>query len=172
MQPVDIQSLLKKAEALCLSRSVRMTSQRKSILQLIADQPGAISAYELLDLLRETEPQAKPPTIYRGLEFLLEQGFIHKIESTNSFVMCPHFDKPSHTSVLFICDRCNSVTERDGEAIDSQISQLADAPQFHIRHSVIEAHGYCRPCYDIESCTRRDKCRHDHEHDEPRKRGR
>lgn len=133
---------------------------------------GAISAYELLDLLRETEPQAKPPTIYRGLEFLLEQGFIHKIESTNSFVMCPHFDKPSHTSVLFICDRCNSVTERDGEAIDSQITQLADAAQFHIRHSVIEAHGYCRPCYDIESCTRRDKCLHDHEHDEPRKHGR
>ncbi|MGJ7252155.1 zinc uptake transcriptional repressor Zur [Morganella morganii] len=172
MQSVDIQTLLKKAEALCLSRSVRMTSQRKSILQLIAGQPGAISAYELLDLLRETEPQAKPPTIYRGLEFLLEQGFIHKIESTNSFVMCPHFDKPSHTSVLFICDRCNSVTERDGEAIDSQITQLADAAQFHIRHSVIEAHGHCRPCYDIESCTRRDKCLHDHEHDEPRKRGR
>ena len=54
MQSVDIQTLLKKAEALCLSRSVRMTSQRKSILQLIAGQPGAISAYELLDLLRET----------------------------------------------------------------------------------------------------------------------
>ena len=170
MQPVDIKSLLKKAEALCQSRSVRMTSQRKAILQLIAGQHGAISAYELLDLLRETEPQAKPPTIYRGLEFLLEQGFIHKIESTNSFVMCPHFDKPSHTSVLFICDRCNSVTERDGEQIDSQINLLADAAQFHIRHSVIEAHGYCRPCHDIESCTHRDKCLHDHE--EPHKRGR
>ncbi len=50
----------------------------------------AISAYDLLDLLREIEPQAKPPTVYRGLEFLMEQGFIHKIESTNSYVVCHH----------------------------------------------------------------------------------
>ncbi len=64
-------------------------------------QDGAISAYDLLDLLREAEPQAKPPTVYRALDFLLEQGFVHKVESTNSYVLCHLFDRP-HPYVSYV----------------------------------------------------------------------
>ncbi|MEJ1775395.1 transcriptional repressor, partial [Escherichia coli] len=94
-------------------------------LRLIMQQPTAISAYDLLDLLRQVEPQAKPPTVYRGLEFLLEQGFIHKIESTNSYVLCHHFDDAEHTSVMLICDRCLSVTEKSSHKIEGAITTLA-----------------------------------------------
>ncbi|MDI8954380.1 hypothetical protein MJO10_31790, partial [Salmonella enterica subsp. enterica serovar Anatum] len=41
-------------------RNVRLTPQRLEVLHLMSLQQGAISAYDLLDLLRETEPQAKP----------------------------------------------------------------------------------------------------------------
>lgn len=88
---------------------MRLTPQRLEVLRLMSLQDGAISAYDLLDLLREAEPQAKPPTVYRALEFLLEQGFVHKVESTNSYVLCHLFDQPTHTSAMFICDRCGAV---------------------------------------------------------------
>ncbi|MGS9277743.1 transcriptional repressor, partial [Salmonella enterica subsp. enterica serovar Infantis] len=78
------QELLAQAEKLCALRTVRLTPQRLEVLRLQSLQQGAISAYDLLDVLRETEPQAKPPTIYRARDFLLEQGFVHKVESTNS----------------------------------------------------------------------------------------
>lgn len=65
---------------------MRLTPQRLEVLRLMSLQDGAISAYDLLDLLREAEPQAKPPTVYRALDFLLEQGFVHKVESAT--VMC------------------------------------------------------------------------------------
>jgi Fe2+ or Zn2+ uptake regulation protein len=68
--------MLAHAEKLCAQRGVRLTPQRLEVLRLMSLQQGAISAYDLLDLLREKEPQAKPPTVYRALEFLLEQGFV------------------------------------------------------------------------------------------------
>lgn len=109
MDKTTTQELLAQAEKLCAQRNVRLTPQRLEVLRLMSLQEGAISAYDLLDLLRETEPQAKPPTVYRALDFLLEQGFVHKVESTNSYVLCHLFDQPTHSSAMFICDRCGVV---------------------------------------------------------------
>ena len=155
--------LLAMAENICQSRSVRLTPQRATVLRLIAEQPGAISAYDLLDLLREIEPQAKPPTVYRGLEFLLEQGFIHKIESTNSYIICHHFDNPSHSSVMLICNGCGRVSESDCEVIETAIIQLAESAKFHLHHTVVENHGLCQDCFETENCEDREHCGHDHD---------
>ena len=81
MDKTPSQEMLAHAEKLCAQRGVRLTPQRLEVLRLMSLQQGAISAYDLLDLLRDKEPQAKPPTVYRALEFLLEQGFVHKVES-------------------------------------------------------------------------------------------
>ncbi|CAG9408981.1 Zinc uptake regulation protein [Providencia alcalifaciens] len=155
--------LLTTAERICQSRGVRLTPQRETVLRLIAQQHGAISAYDLLDLLREIEPQAKPPTVYRGLEFLMEQGFIHKIESTNSYVVCHHVDNPSHISVMLICDNCGNVTESDCTTIEKAISTLAEENHFHLRHTVVENHGLCQKCVEITSCQDHEHCDHDHQ---------
>ncbi|UNH38621.1 zinc uptake transcriptional repressor Zur [Moellerella wisconsensis] len=164
MKDIVGNKLLVMAETICQSRGVRLTPQRATVLRLIAEQPGAISAYDLLDLLREIEPQAKPPTVYRGLEFLLEQGFIHKIESTNSFVICHHLDNPSHISVMLICDGCGSVTESDCSVIEAAIVNLAENANFHICHTVVENHGLCHQCYEKENCAHPEHCGHDHSH--------
>ncbi len=78
MDNTTSQEMLAQAEKLCVQRGVRLTPQRLEVLRLMSLQQGAISAYDLLDLLREKEPQAKPPTVYRALEFLLEQGLCTK----------------------------------------------------------------------------------------------
>lgn len=160
------EKLLAQAEKICQKRGVRLTSQRLAVLRLIMQQPTAISAYDLLDLLRQVEPQAKPPTVYRGLEFLLEQGFIHKIESTNSYVLCHHFDDAEHTSVMLICDRCLSVTEKSSHKIEGAITTLAKDNGFHLRHSVIEIHGLCAQCHEAQACTHPEGCHHDHSMDD------
>ncbi|MEQ5226792.1 zinc uptake transcriptional repressor Zur [Proteus cibi] len=160
------EKLLAQAEKICQKRGVRLTSQRLAVLRLIMQQPSAISAYDLLDLLRQVEPQAKPPTVYRGLEFLLEQGFIHKIESTNSYVLCHHFDDIEHTSVMLICDRCLFVTEKNSHHIENAIEILAKENGFHLRHSVIEIHGLCSQCQEAQECTHPEGCHHDHSMDE------
>ncbi len=76
MDKTPSQEMLAHAEKLCAQRGVRLTPQRLEVLRLMSLQQGAISAYDdLLDLLREKEPQAKPPTVYRALEFFTRAGF-------------------------------------------------------------------------------------------------
>ncbi|WP_268612613.1 zinc uptake transcriptional repressor Zur, partial [Escherichia coli] len=107
--------------------------------------------------------QAKPPTVYRALDFLLEQGFIHRVESANSYVLCHHFEQPMHTSALFICDRCGQVTERTTEGVEETLQKLAQEAGFALRHSVVEAHGLCAGCVEVEACDSKHDCaEHDH----------
>lgn len=162
MNTTDHSQLLSQAELLCEQRNVRMTPQRLEVLRLMTLQTGAISAYDLLDLLRKSEPQAKPPTIYRALDFLLEQGFIHRVESTNSFVLCHHFEQPGHTSAFFICDRCGQVTEQTTEGIADILQKIARLNGFTMRHNVVEAHGFCPECAEVQACDNQSGCGHDH----------
>ena len=162
MNKTTSQEMLAHAEKLCAQRGVRLTPQRLEVLRLMSLQQGAISAYDLLDLLREKEPQAKPPTVYRALEFLLEQGFVHKVESTNSYVLCHLFDQPTHSSAMFICDRCGVVKEECAEGVEDIMHTLAAKMGFALRHNVIEAHGLCSACVEVEACRHQDACQHDH----------
>ncbi len=156
------EKILSQAEAICLQRNVRLTPQRLEVLRLMSRQHGAISAYDLLDLLRSSEPQAKPPTVYRALDFLLEQGFVHRVESTNSYVVCHHFEQPSHTSAMLICDRCGAVAEQHAEGVENILKSLALSTGFALANSVIEAHGLCKECGEVEACQQQDMCQHDH----------
>lgn len=162
MDKTILQETLAQAEKLCEQRNVRLTPQRLEVLRLLSLQQSAISAYDLLDLLKVSEPQAKPPTVYRALDFLLEQGFVHKVESTNSYVLCHFFDKPSHTSAMFICDRCGSVKEEGAEGVEDIMHGLAAKMGFALRHNVIEAHGLCSACSEVEACRHQGVCQHDH----------
>jgi Fur family transcriptional regulator, zinc uptake regulator len=154
--------ILAQANQICRSRNVRMTPQRAEVLQLMARHVNAITAYDLLDKLRQVEPQAKPPTVYRALEFLLAQGFIHRIESTNSYVVCPNFTQPLHTSVMLICSQCHSVSEQQISSIDTLINQQARKTGFEPRHNVVEVQGLCADCLAIEQCNDPAHCQHDH----------
>ncbi|MDY0969555.1 zinc uptake transcriptional repressor Zur [Siccibacter turicensis] len=162
MDMTTSQTVLAQAEKLCQQRNVRLTPQRLEVLRLMTLQKGAISAYDLLDLLRVSEPQAKPPTVYRALDFLLEQGFVHKVESTNSYVLCHLIDQPTHTSAMYICDRCGQVKEQSAEGVEDILHAVAARMGFALRHNVIEAHGLCSLCVEVEACSSHDACNHDH----------
>ncbi|WP_392566801.1 zinc uptake transcriptional repressor Zur [Utexia brackfieldae] len=137
---------LTKIEMICAKRNIRLTAQRKAVIQLMLKADRAMSAYDLLDQLREIEPQAKPPTIYRALDFLIEQAFIHKVESLNSYIICPNFDDLSHISILFICNQCQTIHEQHSAIIEQELQAMAKQDQFTIQHSVLEIQGTCQHC--------------------------
>ncbi|OAN19317.1 transcriptional repressor [Photobacterium jeanii] len=138
--------LLLQAQQLCEQRGVRLTPQRQKVLALIIEHGSSISAYELLDLLKITEPQAKPPTVYRALDFLLAQGFIHKVESTNSYIACCLLGHAEHCSQLLICDECGTVEECHDEELAKLLRIKADSHGFTVANHVVESHGICKNC--------------------------
>ncbi|MCJ8319226.1 MAG: zinc uptake transcriptional repressor Zur [Colwellia sp.] len=138
--------LLEQAKLVCQKRGARFTPAREQVFLLLCQHEGAIGAYDLLDELKTTDPSAKPATIYRALDFLSKQGFVHKIESINAFVMCHHFSECNHPVQLFICDQCDNVEEIQSNNLDLALRAMADANGFTISHQIVEAHGTCKTC--------------------------
>ncbi|WDD98339.1 zinc uptake transcriptional repressor Zur [Thalassomonas actiniarum] len=141
-----IQGLLLQAQQVCQQRGARLTKIREQVFLLLAEHDGAVGAYELLEELKAIDPAAKPATIYRALDFLSKQGFVHKIESINAFVMCHHFSECNHPVQLLICDECGHVEEIQSNNFDLALRSMADASGFNISHQIVEAHGTCQAC--------------------------
>ena len=139
--------LLAQAQQVCQKKGARLTKAREQVFLLLAKHEGAVGAYDLLDELKKLDPAAKPATIYRALDFLSKQGFVHKIESINAFVMCHHFGDCNHPVQLLICDQCGHVEEIQSNNFDLALRSMADANGFTISHQIVEAHGHCKDCH-------------------------
>jgi Fur family zinc uptake transcriptional regulator len=141
----ETNSMLNQAKRLCIERGARFTQTRQKVLELMLTHGGAVSAYDLLDNLKETDPGAKPPTVYRALDFLLEQHFIHRVESQNAFIACNHFSD-NHQLQLFICEKCNEVQESHSPKIQQSLNEQAQLNEFQIHSQTVEARGLCHNC--------------------------
>jgi len=143
---MNADQLLSQAKESCQKRGTRFTLAREQVFKLLTQHNGAVGAYDLLDELKLIDPSAKPATIYRALDFLSKQGFVHKIESINAFVMCHHFSECNHPVQLLICDSCGHVEEIQSTNLDLALRSMADATGFTISHQIVEAHGACQNC--------------------------
>ncbi|MGA0588701.1 transcriptional repressor [Dyella sp. KRB-257] len=126
-------------------RGLRLTPLRREVLELVAAAGKPVKAYDLLDQLRERHGNAAPPTVYRALDFLLEQGFIHKLESINAFVSC-HHPAEAHQVPFLICDVCSSAQEVCDVRVAALIESQAERFGFHPQAQTLEVHGVCRNC--------------------------
>ena len=143
---MNASQLLEQARKSCQKSGARLTPAREQVFLLLAENNGAIGAYDLLEKLKEIDPGAKPATVYRALDFLASQGFVHKIESINAFLLCDHFSECNHPVQLLICDSCGHVEEIQSNNLDLALRAMADASGFTIQKQVVEAHGKCKAC--------------------------
>jgi len=140
-----MQHALQSAEQLCKQKGLRFTSSRKRILELICTSHKAIGAYELLDVFKQEEPKAKPVTIYRALDFLMEVGLVHKIESLNAFIGCLQSEK-QHQCAILICNVCKNAYEMDANPVYENLFELSQSVQFTAQNITIELRGLCVNC--------------------------
>ena len=111
----------------------------------IQNSHSPVGAYDVLARLSEGHGRAAPPTVYRALEFLLEHGLVHRIESLNAFVGCPH-PSANHSGQFLICRDCGAAAEMDVRAVDKAISAQAAACGFAVEGKTVEVRGLCPAC--------------------------
>ena len=140
-----VSEALGTAEHLCVQRGVQLTPIRHKVLELIWESHKAVKAYELLDRLKPLQQAAKPATIYRALDFLIEQGLIHRVESLNAFVGC-RCSGHQHEQLLLICKHCQEVDERSAPDVMLALSQELKQAGFRVHSKAIEVHGVCAKC--------------------------
>jgi Fur family zinc uptake transcriptional regulator len=140
-----IDDALDRAATLCGRRGARLTDVRRRVLELVWRGHAPVGAYALLEALQRDGRSAAPPTVYRALEFLMEHGLVHRIESLNAFVGCPRPDR-DHVSQFLICTDCQNVAEIDDPAIGGAVSSGAAAAGFVVNRLTIEMQGLCPSC--------------------------
>ena len=137
---------LPQVEAACARLGLQLTPLRQAILSILNESPAPLGAYAIIEALskRESKPIA-PPTVYRTLDFFLENGFLHKIESRNAYARCEHFDH-AHQGVILVCETCGRSAEVEDAALSHALDATANREGFHPRRQMIELTGQCRDC--------------------------
>ncbi|MDW4498852.1 transcriptional repressor [Sulfitobacter sp. D35] len=140
-----IDAALAAAEARCNENGLRFTPVRREALDILLQEHRALGAYEMLDRLRDAGFGSQPPVAYRALEFLVANGFAHKIERLNAFVACSHLGS-DHAPAFMICRLCQSVAEACSTRAKGGLGEAARAAGFRIERTTIEAVGVCPAC--------------------------
>ena len=143
--PIATREWLDRAEALCRQRGRSLTAQRRRILAIVCGAGRPVGAYEVLHALRAAIPGAAPPTVYRALDFLVQQGLVHRLETLHAFVGCAHPDEP-HAGQFLICRACGAVHELEDTAVHRSVQAAADTAGFQAERPVVEISGRCARC--------------------------
>lgn len=134
---------LGKAEERCTQVQARLTPPRRRVLELLLQSDGPLKAYDLMAAFGTPGKSAKPPTVYRALDFLERQGFAHRIESLNAYVPC-RLDGAGHSAAFLICDCCGAAAEFEPD-FGPQLAVAAQAG-YAVRAVTLEARGLCGAC--------------------------
>ncbi len=135
------------AEAACRSRGARLTPMRREVLETLYATHRPLGAYEIAEVLaRKDNRRLAPITLYRALDFLLEQGLAHRLTSRNAFIACPHGHGAGDLVAFLICETCGGVDEMSSSGIAGAISALLTDERFEPRLQVLEISGRCAHC--------------------------
>lgn len=144
-----IATAMAAAEARCAASNLQFTPVRRRVLEILLREHRAMGAYDILGELSAEGLGSQPPVAYRALEFLVRNGFAHKLEKQNAYIACA---RPGtvHLPVFMVCRACQTVAEGEASPLKSALSSAAEAAGFHIESAVVEAEGLCPSCQETQ----------------------
>jgi len=140
-----IDDALSTADAYCATHGLQFTKTRRRVLELLLMEHKALGAYDILSHLNTEGLGSQPPVVYRALDFLVTNGFVHKIEKLNAYSACCYQGK-EHSPVFMICRACSCVVEAQIKSLQKALGTAAKTAGFLIEHTVIETEGLCPAC--------------------------
>lgn len=143
----DGEAALTAALTLCRREGIALTPSRRRILEILARERRPLGAYDLIDRVADlTGKRPAPISIYRALDFLLENSLVHRLASRNAYLACGHGHARETPIAFLICDVCGEVVEANSGALRGSIAELTAEAHFSPRAQVMEVTGLCRAC--------------------------
>ena len=141
-------SSIKAFKKNCHEKKLKLTPLRLKVFELLLNDHRPLGAYQILNTLSKDGLNLTPPVIYRVLDFLIEQGFVHKIKNLNAFIACSHPGN-THSPTFMICRKCEKVAEIDVKESGIKLDKNLFS-DFQIEESIIEVIGICKSCFSSE----------------------
>ncbi len=137
-----VKKALDHAERVCQQTGGRLTKTRRDVLTLVWQSHQPRKAYDVLRELSANDSSAKPPTVYRALDFLREMGLVHKVESLDAYIGC----NGDHAHQYLICRKCGTVSDINDASLNQAVMRKAQEKKFQVEQTVIEIKGLCERC--------------------------
>lgn len=137
------------AQRICDRASVRLTSDRQQVLEVLLHDHAALGAYDIIDRMDWGARKRASSVVYRALEFLIGHGLVHKLHSRNAFIACAH-PEVDHGTQFLICAGCQIIAEIGDRKLDQSLNQAARKAGFTLHRPMIEIEGLCPYCAAIK----------------------
>jgi Fur family zinc uptake transcriptional regulator len=128
----------------------KLTPLRRRVLEIVLESHAPMGAYDVLAALTRDGARPQPPTVYRALDFLRAQGFVHRIDSLNAFAACFAPEK-AHLGHFLLCRACGRAMEIDDPALDDALAGATRRAGFTAERETVEITGVCADCTSAET---------------------
>src|SRR5450755_4410334 len=130
-----------------VSKGVRLTAQRRALVEVIQEAKTHLDADSLLELARKREPNIDRATVYRTLELLKRLRLIDELDLMHLDGEKHYYEvKTKHDHVHLACFRCGRIEEFSSDTFEKLKAEITNQVGFTIRVTRLEVGGNCRAC--------------------------
>jgi Fur family ferric uptake transcriptional regulator len=130
-----------------VAKGVRMTVQRRAVVEAIQQAREHLDAGSLLERARVVEPNIDRATVYRTLDLLKKLGLIDELDLMHMQGEKHYFEvKTKRDHIHLACFRCGRVEEYSSPLFERLQTEISTDTSFTIKTSRLEIGGTCRIC--------------------------
>jgi Fur family transcriptional regulator, zinc uptake regulator len=122
-----------------------LTDNCQQVYRALHSSGTPMTAYEVLDAVRPHGISA-PPTVYRALNRLVDEGLAHRLESISAYVACADPQHHHDSAVFAICNHCGQIEELLAASIIKRLHVRAAELGFKVSGTTVELRGRCASC--------------------------
>lgn len=139
------EAALDRFEVFLRHKGLRVTGQRREILNAAWGTHEHFSAEQLYEWLHGRGSRASRATVYRTLALLVEGGFLAGLDSGQGQMLYEHILGHSHHDHM-ICLGCGRILEFRCEEIERRQREIANHHHFRLVSHTLTLEGYCARC--------------------------
>jgi Fur family transcriptional regulator, ferric uptake regulator len=129
------------------TKGVRLTAQRRALIETIQQADAHLDAATLLERARQRDPNIDRATVYRTLELLKRLGLIDELDLMHLNGEKHYYEVKTQKDHLHLaCFRCGEIEEFDSPTFQRLKREIAAQNGFAVQVMRLEVGGLCRRC--------------------------
>ena len=141
-----------------VSKGVRLTPQRRALVEVMQEANEHLDAASLLDLARRREPNIDRATVYRTLELLKKLRLIDELDLMHLYGEKHYYEaKTERNHAHLACFRCGRIEEYSSPLFERLKAEISKQAGFTSRSRAWKLGGNCRACSSEVSSGQEDK---------------
>jgi Fur family transcriptional regulator, ferric uptake regulator len=136
-----------RLQSALISRGLRLTHQRRTILSIVETAKQHLDAAEILRQARRIDPGIDRVTVYRTLNLLKRHGLVDELDLMHMQGEKHYYERrPQRDHIHMACLKCGKIMEMESDLFDRLKGQIQRDCRFQIVVSRLEIGGYCADC--------------------------